>query len=138
MIAVSNPDAVLAATSHSVRLADDSLRGGQLFRFSLDGRRQQTFSFEETLVFPTTGYSPPWQVTDFRVQPHGGTWRIAISAHHHEWWPGLVTVLDSNWQRHGTFVHAAMVLRGAPRRPAVRSAQFRCSGLGISAYASRQ
>ncbi len=41
----------------------------------------------------------------------GADRRVAVAAHHHDWWPGVVTILDSAWRRQGTFVNAGWVER---------------------------
>ena len=74
---------------------------GQLLEFTADGVLRRTFTFEDRVSFggrPSTG---PWAITDFQVEPHQGAPRIAVAAHHYQWWPSLVTVLDETWRRGG-------------------------------------
>jgi hypothetical protein len=100
---------IAVATAYSTRGGDGQARGGELFRFSPDGRVKGTFTFDDRILFGAGPYSAPWGITDYRVDPSGS--RIAVAAHHFEWWPSVVTVLDDTWKRGGTFVNAGWVER---------------------------
>lgn len=77
--------------------------------FDLDGTERRSFSFSDQVSFKGVTYGPPWVMTSFGVDETGGDRRIAVAAHHHMWNPGLVTVLDDQWRRRGTFVHNGWV-----------------------------
>ncbi len=97
---------VLFATSHRYRLKPDHVEGGELRFLDLAGRSQKAFSFNDRVTYGGALYAAPWAVTGFAVDDSGATRRIAVTAHHEVWDPGLVTILDDQWQRRGTFVHA--------------------------------
>jgi len=103
------PPVLLAATSLRVRTEDETLLGGQVFSFTPRGQIRSSFSFDDTVRFAAGAYTPPWGVTDLRPTTIDGSRRVAVTAHHHTWWPSLVTVLDDDGRRHGTFVHAGWV-----------------------------
>jgi hypothetical protein len=48
-------------------------------------------------------------LTAFAIDDTEGTRRVAVTAHHYVWNPGLLTILDDQWQRRGTFVHAGWI-----------------------------
>jgi hypothetical protein len=102
-------DGLLAATSESTHDATKLTRGGQLLWFDSAGSIRRTFSFDDRLTFGARAYSAPWSLTDYQVDGAGDQRRIAISAHHYDWWPALVTILDSRWHRRATFVHAGWI-----------------------------
>ena len=56
-------------------------------------------------------YSAPWSISDYRLYSDHETRLIAVAAHHYDWWPSIVTVLDGQWRRKGSFVHAGWVER---------------------------
>jgi hypothetical protein len=103
---------LVTGTAYSVRAPDALAIGGELLRFTGNGRLKNRFTFADRLTFGAGPYSEPWTITDWRVQeqPGGGS-RIAVAAHHFEWWPSVVTILDDQWKRRGTFVNAGWVER---------------------------
>ena len=101
----------LAAAGLFVNTMDESVRGGELIWLTPGGALQRSFSFDDRLAFGAGTYGAPWGITDFRDDDKGGSGRIAVSAHHYTWWPGIVAVLDSQWQRQGTFVNAGWIER---------------------------
>lgn len=107
------PAAVVAATSIRVNTATERVHSGQLWSFSPSGTLTRVLGFDDTLTFGHGSYAAPWGITDFRVDERDGPRRIAVSLHHHEWWPGVVTVLDEQWRRTSTFVHAGWIERVA-------------------------
>ena len=88
---------------------DHQMESGMLTLLDLEGRRQQSFSFDDTVTFQGVSYGPPWVLTAFAVNETQGTRRVAVSAIHAVWEPSLVTILDDRWQRRGTFVHAGWI-----------------------------
>jgi hypothetical protein len=102
---------VLVATAYTDGHAGTTLRGGELFRFSAKGRVQSRFAFDDPLKFGGGPYGPPWGISDYRAHGTGAARRVAVAAHHLEWWPSVVTILDHEWQRRGTFVNAGWVER---------------------------
>lgn len=101
--------AVYVATAFRIRRSDSTQENGALAELDLNGRPLRSFSFTDTVTFDGTTYGPPWVITDFAIEETGGTRRIAIAAHHAVWSASLVTVLDEQLQRHGTFVHAGWI-----------------------------
>jgi hypothetical protein len=91
--------------------ADGGSEGGQLLDFTPDGVLRRTFTFEDRVSFGGRVYTGPWAMTDFQVDPHPGALRIAVAAHHYQWWPSLVTVLDERWHRRATFANAGWIER---------------------------
>lgn len=86
-----------------------AVEGGALSLIDIKGRPQRSFSFDDQVMFQGTPYGRPWALTAFAVDETHGTPRVAVTAHHHVWDPGLVTILDEHWQRRGTFVHAGWI-----------------------------
>ena len=108
-IAEGKNPAVYLATAHRVRGIDDAREGGPLTQLDLAGHEQRSFSFADTVTFAGTAFGPPWVITTFAIDDTGGPRRIAIAAHHDVWDASLVTVLDEEFHRHGTFVHAGWI-----------------------------
>lgn len=103
------PGVYFAIPSHG-RQANDQLKSGTLTLLDLTrGRPRREFSFEDRVTFDGKTYGPPWFLTAFDVAEKDGEHRVAIAAHHYVWDPGLVTVLDGEWRRLGTFVHAGWI-----------------------------
>jgi len=102
---------ILAATAYSLTTGHEIARSGQLLSLTPRGALQRVFSFDDRLAFRAGEYGAPWGVTDYRVDESAGTRRVAIAAHHYTWWPGMVTVLDEEWRRLGTFVNAGWIER---------------------------
>ena len=102
---------MLMATAYTDGPVGMTLRGGELFRFSAQGRMRSRFAFDDRLQFGEAPYGPPWGMADYRAHGAGTARQIAVVAHHHEWWPSVVTILDHEWKRRGTFVNAGWVER---------------------------
>lgn len=101
---------VFVASSYSSRRGDGMPSSGVLHWFSPSGRLLRTFSFADRWTFgDARTFAEPWAITDVRATEAGGPWRIAVAAHHYEWWPSVVTVLGPNWERQGTFVNSGWV-----------------------------
>jgi len=100
---------VLAATAFREHVGDGTVRGGQLLWLSPRGQLARTFSFDDAVSFGDVRYDDPWMIDDFSVEERSGLRRIAVAAHHEVWFPSLVTVLNEQWQRVGTFVNAGFV-----------------------------
>ncbi len=101
---------VIAGTGYSTSAANATTHvGGRLLWLSSTGQLQRTFSFDDTLSFTDETYGGPWVITDYRLSDESATRRLAAAAHHMQWWPSVVTVLNDRWQREGTFVHAGWV-----------------------------
>ncbi len=108
-IARTAPEGVYALTSYVARRQDSVHGAGALRFFSLDGRLLQSFMFDDRWTFSDgRTYDAPWALTDFRVNDHYGR-RVAVAAHHMEWWPSVITLLDAHGQRRGTFVHSGWI-----------------------------
>lgn len=104
-------DGVLVGTAYTDGPTFAGARGGELFHFSTGGRLRRRFSFQDRLQFGDAPYGPPWGMADFRAHGSGSARRVAVAAHHFEWWPSLVTILDAAGRRAGTFVNAGWVER---------------------------
>ena len=102
-------DGTLAATSETVPTDTLNAASGQLFWFDPAGAIRRTFAFDDHLRFGSRVYSAPWALSDFQVDNGSGDRLIAVSGHHHEWWPSVVTVLDAQWRRKATFVNAGWI-----------------------------
>jgi hypothetical protein len=100
---------VYFATSHRGRQTDNEVESGTLTLLDLKGRQQRSFSFRDEVRFQGTSYGPPWALTAFAINEANGRRRVALTAHHYVWHPSLVTILDDQWQRRGTFVHAGWI-----------------------------
>lgn len=107
---LAGPDpGVLAATSNRERVGDGAILGGQLLWLTPKGTLSRSFTFDDSLSFAGVKYGEPWHIDDFSVDESNGRRRIAVAAHHEFWWPSVVTVLDEQWQRRGTFVNTGFV-----------------------------
>ena len=100
---------VYFVTGYRGRQSDDQIEGGALTLLSLGGHQQRSFSLDDEVTFQGRSYGPPWALSAFDVNEDDGAYRIAVTAHHYTWDPGVVTVLDAQWQRRGTFVHAGWI-----------------------------
>lgn len=101
---------IVTGTAYATRKTDGVVLGGRLQRFAGNGQLLSTFAFDDVLQFDRP-YGAPWVLTDFRVERASGSPRVVVAAHHAEWWPSAVTILDAQWKRRGTFVHAGWVER---------------------------
>jgi hypothetical protein len=101
--------AVYVATSTRFRGGDVSARSGQVLALTHEGKLTRTFEFTDRRTFAGRSYGAPWVVSGIKTNDGGGARRIAVSGHHYEWWPGLVTVLDERFQRRSTFVNAGWI-----------------------------
>jgi hypothetical protein len=97
---------VYFATSYRTGHGEDEVGSGVLSLFDMTGRSQRVFSFDDRVTFSHVTYEGPWAISAFAVNEADGSYRVAVSAHHYTWDPGLVTILDREWRRLGTFVHA--------------------------------
>jgi hypothetical protein len=95
---------VFFATSSSVRRTDDAIESGALTALGTDGRLRWSFRFAETLTFRGQPFGPPWGLTTFAVEDASPR-RIAVAAHHWTWGPSVLTILDDNGNRAGTFAN---------------------------------
>ena len=99
---------VMSAVSY-YELYDHRINSGQLLWLTPNGRLARTFAFDDSVVMGGKPYSEPWVISDFSVHESNGVRRIAVSARDNHWWPSLVTVLDAQWRRTGTFVNVGWV-----------------------------
>lgn len=100
---------VYFATSYRAGHGEDDVESGVLSLFDQTGRLLRGFSFDDRVTFARATYGAPWAITAFAVNEVDGSYRVALSAHHYTWDPGLVTILDREWRRLGTFVHAGWI-----------------------------
>lgn len=107
---VDGPRAAIFAMTH-VQSAnpDNVLMNGVLRQFSMQGRLQGTFEFNDSWTFAGTTYQSPWAITDSQINDAFGRRQVAVSGHHLTWWPGVVSILDERLQRLGTFVNSGWV-----------------------------
>jgi hypothetical protein len=108
-IVAAAPAGVYFATGYRANPQGNEIRGGELTFLNSRGQGQRSFAFDDRVTVNGAPYEGPWAMTAFAVNEANGTRRVAVSAHHYTWDPGLVTILDDRWQRHGTFVHAGWV-----------------------------
>lgn len=108
-VLTGEPPAVYVATSHRERRSDGQLESGELTSLDLEGRVKRSFAFSDQVTVQGTKYGPPWALTTFAVDESAGTRRVAVAAHHFLWDPSLVTLLDDQWRRRGTFMHAGWI-----------------------------
>jgi hypothetical protein len=85
------------------------VESGVLTLLDLKGNPQRSFSFDDQVRFQGTTFGPPWILTAFAIHDAEDARRVAVTAHHSVWDPGLLTILDNQWQRRGTFVHAGWI-----------------------------
>lgn len=108
VIAGASPG-VYVLTSHRGRQTENQVEGGVLTLLDIHGRPQRSFSPDDNVTFQGKSYGPPWALTAFDVDTAHGTPRVALAAHHYTWGPSLVTIMDGQWRRRGTFVHAGWI-----------------------------
>lgn len=102
-------EGILAGTSYITPRDTPSVRSGQVLWLDSAGALKQSFSFEDRLKIGLREYSAPWVISDYEVSGGQGSRLIAVAAHHFEWWPSIVTILDDQWRRKGSFVSAGWV-----------------------------
>jgi len=107
----SEPRGIVTATALQIATRTEAVGGGQVLSLSPSGALVHAFAFDDRLVFRDIGYDGPWGINDFRVDERTDRRRIAVVAHHFQWWPGMVTVLDAELRRRGTFVNAGWLER---------------------------
>jgi hypothetical protein len=95
----------------SGRFVDGRASSGDMYWFSPAGLLRRTFAFTDRLTFGGAVYGEPWNLTDMQIEEGPITRRFAVAAHHYHWWPSIVTVLDAEWRRRGTFVNAGWLER---------------------------
>lgn len=100
---------VYVATSFCGEQGEDQVESGALTLLDINGRAARSFSFADRVTFDGKQYGAPWAITAFSVNEAASTRRIAVAAHHYVWNPGLVTILDDQWSRRGTFVNAGWI-----------------------------
>ena len=106
VVSGANP-AVYVATSHRARRADSFVEGGELLSLNINGAPTRSFSFDDRVTLGGVPFGAPWAIIAFAVDDGGR--QVAVAAHHFQWEPSLVTVLDETWRRRGTFVHAGWI-----------------------------
>jgi len=100
---------VYFVTSTRGRQVEDRIESGALTLLDLNGELQRSFSFDDAVTFQGQTFGAPWAVTSFAVDEGARPHQVAVAAHHYTWDPGIVTLLDAQWQRRGTFVHAGWI-----------------------------
>lgn len=100
---------ILVATTQSTRRSDGLAGGGVLSWLDTAGRLRRSFAFDDAVTVRGQSFGAPWAMTSYAVEQGSGPRRIAVAAHHWTWEPSLVTILDENWIRRGTFVHAGWI-----------------------------
>lgn len=108
IVAGANPT-IYVATLHRIRQVEDVAESGELIALDLRGKRQRSFSFADEVMVAGKTFGPPWTLDAFAIDEHQGRRRIAVSGHHYVWSPSLVTLLDDDWRRTATFVHAGWI-----------------------------
>ena len=106
-----DPPGYIAGFMYSVSKADESNRSGELYWVGPDCTLQRRFSFNDRLEFGAGVYESPWVLGDYRLDSPRGSKRMAVTSHHLQWWPSVVTMLDERWRRTQTFVNAGWIER---------------------------
>lgn len=101
--------AYVVSTLYGVRTTDEAVRGGELLWLTDGGRAARRFMFDDQVGFRQRRFDGPWALTEYRLHPQLRADRMVVAAHHYQWWPGLVALLDERWQRSATFVNAGWV-----------------------------
>lgn len=101
--------AVYVASAYREKPGNNENVSGQLMELDARGRLRNLFEFKDRLVFGAGGYAAPWAISDVRVDDRGPFRRVALAAHHMQWWPSIVTILDDQSRRLGTFVNSGFV-----------------------------
>lgn len=96
---------VLVATSYSTDRTSSAPSGGTLRQFTMDGQLRRTFAFDDHFTFGAGPYGAPWAIVATQADTSHGRTRVAVVAHHYNWWPSVVTILNERWEREGTFVN---------------------------------
>jgi hypothetical protein len=109
VVVASGRPAAYVASSYRQKETNGEYLPGQLMEFDFRGRLQSLFEFDDRVAFGAGTYGPPWVITDFRVDDRGPFRRVAVAAHHIEWWPSIVTILDDHAKRLGTFVNSGWI-----------------------------
>ena len=115
------PD-ILAAVSYYDPAAGGSNGSGEILNLSIAGDLRWRFAFDDAITFAGGRVSGPWTIADWQVEPDGPAKRIAMAAHDATWWASVVTIVDAQGRRQGTFVNPGWmesVLWRSPDRLAV-------------------
>jgi hypothetical protein len=105
--------AAYVVTSHRL-LRDQRVLGGELLAFDDRGAVRRRFSFDDEYRVRGASFGGPWAMATLAAEDGG---RVAVAAHHYLWDPAVVTVLDRDFKRTGTFVHAGWIEALAWVRP---------------------
>jgi hypothetical protein len=105
----TEPPGVLVWTMSSESRIDRMNESGEVMWFDPGGTLRRTFAFADRVTMRGETFEPPWVLTDIAAQESGDRRRIAVAGRHITWEPSLVTVLDDNWVRRGTFLHAGWI-----------------------------
>ncbi|MEI6244927.1 MAG: hypothetical protein WCQ64_07750, partial [Acidobacteriota bacterium] len=101
----------LATTAVSARRSDGLASSGVVRWFGLNSSTPiRAFAFDDRRTFAGRVFAEPWTIADVELRKAPGPRRIAVAARHNNHWPGLVTILDDRFERHGTFVNSGWVL----------------------------
>lgn len=101
----------VVATSYAESQTSETARSGEILWVETDGTVRHRYAPDHRVTFGSREYPSPWAITDYRLHPSAGPLRVAISAHHFQWWPGLLMLLDERWQQPRTFVNAGWIER---------------------------
>jgi hypothetical protein len=106
----ADPDPVVyASTSYRERLVDRGIESGAVIAFDHTGKQQWSFVFDDTVRLGGKLFKAPWAITTFAREGPLSSSRLAVAAHHYLWGASLVSVLNPNGQRTGTFTHSGWV-----------------------------
>lgn len=95
---------VYAITAYRERRSDRQIESGELLAFDARGQVLRTFAFDDELRYGAEAFGPPWAITAFSAEAAGAR-RVAVASHHWLWSPSLLTVLDADGRRRGTFTN---------------------------------
>jgi len=101
---------VLVMMAHGLDRQSHQPTDGALRQFSVGGQLRRTFVFTDAWRFGDgRAFSAPWVMSAAQADTAAGPARIAVAAHHHTWWPSVVTLLDAEWNRQASFVNSGWV-----------------------------
>ncbi len=96
---------VLVAIAAYDDAATRTIAHGELLNVERDGTLRWCFGFDDVMTFSEGSTSGPWGLSDWHVDGSGPADRIAVAGHDFTWWASMVTVLDSDGRRLGSFVN---------------------------------
>jgi hypothetical protein len=79
-----------------------------LYCFDLSGKLRWNFAPDQSLSFGGKSFAAPWVITRVAVSSQSPR-RVWVSSHHHTWWPGFVTEIQSDGQARTIYVQSGRI-----------------------------